>query len=1151
MNSQSEGSSQASNESVQPRGSKFGGYFSKLKQAIIRSTESQPSENTAPPAATAPTAAATTTTSANQNDREGVYIQSDQIDIAEPLPTNFGIPEKRKRLSIQGHPTDESIPRSLTRGVVNPRHTSYSNIYNEIKTNEEESHNDLERRKSVIDSFILPSKDNSILTSREDSPALNIPFPKNTIGVDSLIEVEDEERSEEEEYEQLEIVQIDPAERSRIVRLKRSIQEIESMRKKIRYMKSPNETTTISHGDSTMVDTSTQTYNTDYLNSVLNFKKRSSSSTLENNRNKRRKKGFFLKDLVYDVKKPVDVVTSTNLKGYASELGKPKFKASDDDGTKKLNSRSTVNGSALGQKLSLSLDSDYVAKTQSVSDIIKLKEDSLKTPSGVKNGAIAPSSGFQFNIDDKRLRDIVGSQREKTEGGTTTATKKQKAFICETEAKPSEKASTPLFSFKPTIKDNVEESKDDTSKSTSVEFGKKKEEVTKPSVIFGQGSSNSFVLPNESISNHEKSPSPFTFGGASTTGANDEIKKPDITASQSKDGEGSQSGLFKFEPSKNTPVSGFGSKPSGRLFGQPSENKEKYNDTGIKANGSASGPTVNAFSSISQPEPGSDKSKEDKGSQPNEAGSEGGDMKRKRTAPSDKSNTNDAEPPMSKSSPPAFAFNAIASGEGDSQKASSAPAAVSKQPAFSFGFNPSSSATDDKDKAKSTTPGFVFGKGDSTDNEDKVKAASAVPTFSFGKPADSTTDNDKGKSVSPAFSFGKPAGTTTDDDKSKPVAPAFGFGKSDNKAKSASPAFLFGKTDDQDKPKPASQTFSFDEPAEKSKSAAPVFSFGKTDSLDDKGKSPSPAFTFGQKKDESNDKASGKTSTSTPTPTSTSGGSTSAFSFGNAGTSGTAAGSKDKQQSTATTSGFKFAPGVTPPPTTAPATSASTATSLFGASTGGSNIAAPKPFSATGFGGFGSQSQSQPSATATSTAPVFGSRPSTPTFNFSEAAGQTQGQGQGNGLPPPSSIFGSATKLNKVPSFNFTGSKSGTPDPASVFGQHSQAQQTSRESTPFGGGGSAVPSFGFGQPQQQGQPQAQQPFTFGGSPAPGQPQVQQPQVQVPSFGFNAGGAVQGVSGGPTMMGSGFAPNGQSMPATATTPQANPRRPRLLPRSRRR
>lgn len=1135
MNSQSEGLSQTNSESVQPRGSKFGGYFSKLKQAIIRLTESQPSENTASPAAI-------TTTSANQNDREDAYIQSDEIDIAEPLPTNFGIPEKRKRLSIQGHPTDESIPRSLTRGVVNPRHTSYLNIYNEIKTNEEESHNDLERRKSVIDSFIVPSKDNSILTSREDSPALNIPFPKNTIGVDLLVETEDEERPEEEGYEQLEIVQIDPAERSRIVRLKRSIQEMELMRKKIRYMKSPNETTTISHGDSTMVDTSTQTYNTDYLNSVLNFKKRSSSSTLENNRNKRRKKGFFLKDLVYDVKKPVDVVTSTNLKGYASELGKPKFKASDDDGTKKLNSRSTVNGSALGQKLSLSLDSDYVAKTQSISDIIKLKEDSLKTPSGIKNGAIAPSSGFQFNIDDKKLRDIVGSQREKTEGGTTTATKEQKAFICGTEAKPSEKASTPLFSFKPTIKDSVEESKDDTSKSTSAEFGKKKEEVTKPSVVFSPGSSNLFGKSNESISNQEKSSSPFTFGGASTTGANNEIEKPDITATQSKDGEGLQSGLFKFEPSKNTPVSVFGSKPSGGLFGQPSENKEKYNDTGIKVNGSASGPIANAFSSNSQPESESDKSKEDKGSQLNEAGSEGGDMKRKRTVPSDKSNKNDAEPPMSKSSPPVFAFNAIASGDGDSQKTSSAPAAVSKQPAFSFGFNPSSSATDDKDKAKSTTPGIVFGKSDSTDKEDKVKAA---PVFSFGKPADSTTDGDKGKSVSPAFSFGKPAGTTTDDDKSKPVAPAFSFSKSDGKAKSASPAFLFGKTDDQDKSKTAPHAFSFGEPAEKSKSAAPVFSFGKTDSLDDKGKSPSPAFTFGQKKDESNDKASGKTSTLTPTPTSTSGGSTSAFSFGNAGTSGTAAGSKDKQQSTATTSGFKFAPGVTPPPTTAPATSASTATSLFGASTGGSNIAAPKPFSATGFGGFGSQSQ--PSTTATSTAPVFGSRPSTPTFNFSGAAGQAQGHG--NGLPPPSLIFGSATKLNKVPLFNFTGSKSGTPDPASVFGQHNQAQQTSRESTPFGGGGgggSAVSSFGFGQPQQQGQLQAQPPFTFGGSPAPGQP-----QGQVPSFGFGAGGAVQGAPGGPTMMGSGFAPNGQSMPATATPPQANPRRPRLLPRSRRR
>lgn len=1246
MNGQSDKLSQSSGGSLGSLGSKFGGYLSKLKQAIIRLTES--------PSLESASSNASETTNGGKDGGQREYAQSNEVDLVGPLPINFKVSEKRRRLSIQGHPTNDSIPRSLTRGVINPRRPSYLNIYNEIKTNEEESHNDLERRKSIIDSLIVPSQENSVLTSREESPALNMPLPKSTIEIDFSEGREGTNQDKpgeekEEEYEQLQIVQIDPAERSRIVRLKRSMQDMELMRKRMKYMKSPNETTTIYHGDSTMVDTSTQTYNTDYLNSVLNFKKRSSSSTLENKRNKRRKKGFFLKEFVYDVEKPVNVVTSTTYKGYASELGKPKFKSNDDENAS-LGARPNRDGVSLGQKLSLSLDSDYLAKKQSLSDIIKIKEDSIKVPISGKNDVTTPSSGFRFNIDDKRISEVMGTLKEESGGET----KGNKDFICGTETqKLSDKASASLFPFKLVTNDNTEKQKDGSPKASGITFGEKKDEKettidgkTEFSTTFSKGGTET----NKAKSQEEKSPFPYKFGGSSAPTTNSSGlfgKTPIITTTQSEEGQGSKSGLFNIGASKSELFSGFGSKSSGGLFGrQQSDDKKKENGTAVDVNGAASGPTTNSLSFNFQPKTTS-KDKKEESTMDEEA-----DLKRKRTKPSDDDHetqgTNktmaDATS-LSKSSTPVFAFSAMASesGEAESKKdfAAGVPAdGTTKPPAFSFGFKPSSAATDNKEKSESPGSALTLGKSDFEKKEEEKKNSLAVPVFSFGKQTESTL-GDGGKPPMSGFTFGKPAAesNSTDDkskslmsvftfgkpaDNNKPTSSStfgFGFGNADDEAKSAPSAFSINKTEDQaksesappasfsfgkaeekaksagapafsfgqsaEKEKSTVPAFSFGQPAEKAKSAAPAFSFGKTSSTtstaETQGKSPSPAFTLGKTTKEDNDQsktfaAAGATTTSaspTPTPASTSGfGSTLGFSFGNTGTTGTtgtiASSASDKQQSTTmapvSTSGFKFAPGVTPPPaTTAPTGS----TSLFGAnasasaSASGSNIAAPKPFNSSGFGGFGSQTQLQvqpPGASTTSTAPAFGSRPSTPSFHFGGSGGgsgsggrggEVTGQAHGNGLPPTSLIFGSATKLNKVPLFNFTGSKSGTPDPASIFGQHqphAQQQLGSRESTPFGNGapgGVSVPSFGFGQPQTQQQQQAQaqaqaqpqqQPFQFGASPAPQQPQ---------GFGFG-GGAPGGAPGA-----GGFAASTGAPQMSATTPQANPRRPRLLPRSRRR
>ena len=149
---------------------------------------------------------------------------------------------------------------------------------------------------------------------------------------------------------------------------------------------------------------------------------------------------------------------------------------------------------------------------------------------------------------------------------------------------------------------------------------------------------------------------------------------------------------------------------------------------------------------------------------------------------------------------------------------------------------------------------------------------------------------------------------------------------------------------------------------------------------------------------------------------------------------------------------------------------------------------------------------------------VFGSRPTTPAFNFGGAATTTAAPAA---AAAPSG-FGAIG--NKPPLFNFTGSKESTPDPASVFGQ----QNRSGTSTPFssGGVGAGAPGVAgnvFGQ-------SGQQPGIFGGT------------TNNNSFTFGGAPSAPAASGVPGV------PGGMNMPVV--TPAPNPRRI-LHPRSRRR
>ncbi|RCK54693.1 Nucleoporin NSP1 [Candida viswanathii] len=1024
------------NSSEEPTRPTLSSYFSKFKQSFISPS---PSTDTA------------TNEAQDKQQQPPVDLNIDDQSLA-----NFRPSDKRRRLSIQSHPSPQGIPRSSAAFSTQflPRQRSYLIMYNDVKTNEEELNNDLEVR--------VTAKESQSMDDRDESPFVDLPQAPNAgiilgggragsvgetsdgeaqDGVD--IEVDEEQIQEVVEYAPLyqdesgnivrpPFINLDPRERYQLLQLKRSIETSEALQQRIKYMVNPNETFSRRLNGTNKVETSTQTHDLGYLNSRLNFKRKLEPQSYIQQRpaKKQKRKGFAMENFEYDVKSEEPVVTTSSLNGVLGAVSKPKFKdhskAEDKNIThiipredeepisKKFSQQgaASANRDLFGRQdtSQLKLDENYIKQSDSISDIIKLK-DNLGDHDKAKKVSAGPSSGFKFNINKDDFKEVIDARKQNDE-----MLEKAKAPKSDLFQKPVE------------------------SKVTSAD--------SKPKLLFGLPNNESSLKQNE-----EKKEAPkFSFGN-----------KP----AEPKE-------VPKFTLSKTTTPEA------------PKEQSEEPKKTSLFSFGKTD-------------------EKKDDSPKPSLFG--------------DKKDTD--QPPK-----PLFSFGA---------KKDSAPA-------FSLGGKKESTpaSLDDNKDAPTVSFSFTAKKDDEKPKQDEPK-----PLFLLSgvTSKDSTPSTPNTASTTP-FLFG---GAPKDDKKEEaPKTGLFGFGQNNVSAgTSTTGTFKFvpgeekpskrpqeDEEEKKDKPEeqqPATKKVNFNTPTPQ----PTLFSFGSATSSTSK-----PAFNLGaatiEKKDTTPGALSVATSTSTPAPVTappTSG----TFSFTSA--------SKPTPPASGNPS-FKFASGVTPPAGVKPQFNFSGPTGSSAPAFGGfgqpttslGGATNPPPFGQSGTfgqasqgagsGGFGQSPASgtttsggafgqannifgSKSAPSTTPAPgnVFGSRPTTPTFNFT---GGSNAPANANANPPLPAPMPSG-----VPLFNFTGSKESTPDPASIFGQHNANR--SATSTPFG---NTMNNTMFGQQPQQPQ---QQPNMFGGN------------ANAPNTSFAFGG---GTGGGPVVNGG------------VPTPVVNPRRI-IQPRSRRR
>lgn len=1098
------------------------------------------------------------------------------IDLDGPLLTNFESSDKRKRLSIQGHPPASGIPRSSvfnSSSLPQNKLRSYLIICNDLKTSEEELNNDLEVRVTTKDNYsrsIGTSDVEDFSMSRDVSPFVNLPTAPNSdiiTGATRFNENEDDDYDDkvsdgssvvynegalvvQKEFGSLyqdedgnlvrpPFINLDPRERYQLLQLKRSIELSESLQKRIKYMINPNETTSKRIPGTNKVEISTQTHDFNYLLTKLNFKKRSPPSSFDRSeisrpKKKPKRKGFAMKEFLYDVNEEKPVSSTSSFNGALGSITKPKFNShpktqdksmtqiiprEDEEpsfktfGNKTGRDRETF---GLNNNAKLTLDPEYLEKTSSssIADIIKLKEPDVVENSKLNKPTTGPSSGFKFDIKKNDFESIINDRKQNQELLAKSKLAKETVPESVKSTEPNQSAKTGLFGSKHVSSEEAPKKKRNFSDS---------EKEDKPSV---PSSVPSFLFGS---TNTSKPATPSLFGNKENGSTTPSLFS--ITNSKSNDAKDATSttkplfGKSSTEPESNS------EKPKFTFGAPPSSNKPSF--TFGKSLDSA-----------------------------------------------EKQTTADSKPSLF----------------GNTFKATDkVESSTTSKPLFSFGSNNttttpiSSNGSEKKDATPSSTP-FAFDKPDTTKDEakpqettslfgGKSKSGTTTP-FTFGQKDDKATSDSKEedkltsttKPASTGFIFGAPPKATESSVESK--------GETNSDAASATTAtttsttttpFKFGITnkastesDEKKAEESATKKFNFvtpstDKPstpfsfpsANGSSTSKPAFSLGGIGTTDDK-----------EKKETSSSPAVTQSTSAAPLTTS-------AFSFSakkpdSPATSSTGA---DAAKSL-TGSGFKFAAGVTPPSQTVSnkppsifnfgAASQPPTTSVFGGfgqpsqppSSSGGIFGGKSPFgqstnnafnqnsntsgifgsktgttpSTNAFGGMNNPSSTSTPATSNvfggastgagvPTTNVFGSRPTTPAFNFGGSAPTVAPGG-----------FGAAG--TKPPLFNFAGSKESTPDPASLFGQ----QNRSGTSTPFSSGGVGAPNNVFGQPGQPGQ----QPGLFGGA------------SNNNSFTFGGAPSMPGATGTPAPPVA--APGGMNMPVV--TPVPNPRRI-LQPRSRRR
>ena len=906
-----------------------------------------------------------------QSDSSQTFIDISMIE-EEELMNDF-TSEKKRRLSIQGHPRNDSIPRSST---LNNNLGSYKTYYENLKTSKQELNNDLERRLSTVYGEGIV-KDSAQEVAREFNLKVHQPYMKDTsplqditrdsIGGSILNQLQydtpedqflpEDQLMLEPEFAPLYVdeegnlvrppmINLDPRERYHLLQLKRSLEISQSLQKRIKYMVDPKETNSVYMPASNKVETSTQTNTLGHLTNNLTFsrnkRKLESKKNLKTSKRARNNKGFFVGEFYYDVQENDDARVKNDLNGYLGSINKPKFKTanqSNDHGSKYSTQKSTNQRVGLdllnNNKVNLELDSDYLEKSEKISNIIKLKEtkDKVEETTDKGKGSETPSSGFQFSINKGDMESIVNKRNATNELVSKNSERSESSI-------PQQDPVTSKFSFGTTKS---------VSEAPKLSFGAKNTENSTPTPFSLGNLSNK----DESSSTTPSEKPAFSFSS----------DKPSITFGKEDKKESSAKPLFSFGAKLDDKET----KPT--LFGKKPEEKEKSTFSFSKPDEKKEGNTL--FGAATEEKKDDSKPIFLFGAKPTEKDDEKSSISVNKSTPTFSFGS---KPTEKKDSNPTFSFGAKPEDNKESKPKESTP--KESTPTFSFG------KPEDK---KEQAPTFSFG----AKPEDKKEE---TPNFSFGKPAGETKlfsfssknprtedeeDNVKRKTpanntlfggATPAFSFGQkkedtPFGLGKKDSASsveKSVSPVvFGGDKTGGEAK---PAFNFGGASSVAKEPtnaPSNTSFNFGAPAVSDPSTIfgvsgpdkPAFSFGQA-----AASSPKPAFSFG--------------AGATAIPS----GSTPAKPFAFAG-------------GAPSNPNFKFAAGINPSP----------------------NTGTPK---------FNFGAQSAPNL-ASGGAPNFaGSREATPTFGFANNnpnanLGQPQSTfnfGSREGTPDPASIFGNPSR---------------------------------------------------------------------------------------------------------------------------------------------
>ncbi|KAK6457767.1 Nucleoskeletal protein [Scheffersomyces xylosifermentans] len=992
--------------------------------------------------------------------------------VDEPLQNDFSS-EKKKRLSIQGHPSSGYIPRSSSLSNNLGLYQSYAN---NIQTTKEEMHNDMERRLStsygngiVKDSVNLDAPRIINRISRDASPLGDI-LESQAIEMDtSTTESVDGRNSViiEPEYAPLytddegnlvrpPFINLDPRERHRLLQLKRSMETSEALQRRIRYMVDPNETASHYINKTHLVETSTQTHDINFLERSLNFKRKRPvppTKFIKNTKRLKNSQGFYVGEFYYDVDNIESKPKSTNkLDGYLGKVSNPSFNdesqnqsskfttvtrnSDDNDAFASFATMRKRDGleSKLSNKGGLTLDSSYIEKSKQYSNVIKLKDDSKESAEIRKKDSSTPgpSSGFKFKIKEDDIDSII--QKRKEDDELVEKSKLSSTFSLGDKMKNN--PITPVIggSIEETNKDVPLFGKDRTtepSKSVAVpsfSFGKQLDNSSNTLFNFGKTDKKSqsskkegtplFSLPTNDAKINDKPAS-------SSSQTADESTKPKESMFGSKPSDENE----KDSQSKPSPLFSFGASTTSDGIKDTQDTK----DTKEQQN-------KPLFSFGKQTDTGSDSSKS--------TFTFGSTKKDDNTE--DKTTFSFEVPKKDESSTPAL----FSSGSDKKVEGLFSIPPMSK-PTIKFGGKDSevsSTTADPKPKRKisdvtsgdekAATPTFSFGGKPQTD----------TPAFSFGAPS-----SGEKKELTPTFSFGNTSGekapsfttgaptTKTEENRpaTGPVATAFSFGGSapstatplSNKPSASTPAFSFGapSSEKKDDAEPANKkpAFTFGGAASSTpfSTAKPAFSFGES--------TPQPSSVFGV--NGAKDTTPQPSSSSTPQP----------FSF---------------SQPTIPNSNpnFKFAAGIVagaPPATNfkfgQPQNTSFGGTPAFGGTNNNSNPNLSRSTTPTSFG-FGAPATTNPAA-------VFGQNTNAaPSFNFGTSTSK-------EGTPDPSAIFG----MNKGPSrestpFSF-GSNPVNSNPASVFGANNGPNSLSMPvpGNAFGMGG-GQPAFGFGGPAAPG-----------------------------------------------------------------------------------